>query len=128
MATEKNEEITVKNEIELAKQQLLLLCQQSNNNKKTDIIKAVKKEILKARKAGRTWKQIATALAEAGVEVAVATLQYATQIKGKKTEVVKVTTVKKQTVSKKEPEKKGSVPPVLPPGQFIIKPDRGADL
>lgn len=120
---------TVKNELAMAKEQLLALAQQPNNNKKIDIVKSLRKEIQKARKAGKTWQQIATVLSEAGINVAVATLQYATQPARKKTEAAKtvIKNVGKNTArgqAIQTQNKKEGVPPPPRPGTFIMKPDR----
>ena len=83
----------------------------------------LKKEIQAARRGGATWSEVVEALHSAGVEVAARTVMEMVNNKGKK-EVEKA----KVKAPVKPAATKSNVPPVLPPGQFFIKPDRGADL
>lgn len=93
----------------------------------SDIVKTkqavtmMKKSIKAARKNGATWPEIMEALQASGVEISARTVMDMTNGRKKK----------EATQQKKAPvpapaEKKA--PPVVPPGQFIIRPDRGADL
>ena len=55
--------------LERAKEKVLSLTSIESDDSKTKIVRQMKVEIRKARKAGRSWKEIAAAMAEAGVQV-----------------------------------------------------------
>ena len=55
--------------LERAKERVLSLTSIESDDSKTKIVRQMKVEIRKARKAGRSWKEIAAAMAEAGVQV-----------------------------------------------------------
>ena len=82
----------------------------------------MKKSITAARKNGATWPEIVEALQASGVEISARTVMDMTNGSKKK----EVKQQKKSLAPAQAPEKKA--PPVVPPGQFVIRPDRGADL
>lgn len=82
----------------------------------------MKKSIKAARKNGATWPEIVEALQASGVEISARTVMDMTNGSKKK----EVKQQKKSLAPAQAPEKKA--PPVVPPGQFVIRPDRGADL
>ncbi len=55
--------------LERAKEKVLSLTSLESDDSKTKLVRQMKMEIRKARKAGRSWKEIAAAMAEAGVQV-----------------------------------------------------------
>ena len=55
--------------LERAKEKVLSLTSIKSDDSKTKLVRQMKVEIRKARKAGRSWKEIAAAMAEAGVQV-----------------------------------------------------------
>ncbi len=55
--------------LERAKEKVLSLTSLESDDSKTKIVRQMKVEIRKARKAGRSWKEIAEALAEVGLPV-----------------------------------------------------------
>ena len=93
----------------------------------TKNIKDFKHEIQKARRAGRTWKEIASIFCEAGVQVSESLLATGCGEKRKKIQT-------KQTVSKEKSQKvsvkpQTQTPPAFGSGaSFQIRPDRGDDL
>ena len=93
----------------------------------TKNIKDFKNEIQKARKAGRTWKEIACIFNEAGVQVSESLLATECSKKRKKIQQKQGgSKVKSQKVSVK-PQTQQT--PVFGSGaSFQIRPDRGDDL
>ena len=55
--------------LDQAKEKVLSLANVTSDDSKTKIVRQMKVEIRKARKAGRSWKEIAEAMAEAGLQV-----------------------------------------------------------
>lgn len=94
----------------------------SDNVKTKQAIVMMKKSIKAARKNGATWPEIVEALQASGIEISMRTVMRLTSV-GKKKEAMQQ---KKAPAPASAPEKKA--PPVVPPGQFVIRPDRGADL
>lgn len=86
-------------------------------------IAMMKKSIRAARKNGSTWPEIMEALQASGVEISMRTVMMLTN-GGKKKEAAQK---KKAPAPAPAPAEK-KAPPVVPPGQFVIRPDRGADL
>ena len=95
----------------------------------TKNIRDFKRDIQMARKAGRTWKEIASVFSEAGVTVSEGLLATECGEKRKKIQT-------KQTVSKEKsqkvsvkPQTTQTPPPAFGSGaSFQIRPDRGDDL
>ncbi|ATD81379.1 MULTISPECIES: hypothetical protein [Desulfovibrio] len=94
----------------------------SDNVKTRQAVAMMKKSIKAARKNGATWPEIMEALQASGVEISARTVMDMTNGRKKK----EATQQKKAPVPAPAAEKKA--PPVVPPGQFVIRPDRGADL
>ena len=55
--------------LERAKEKILSLTSIESDDSKTKIVRQMKVEIRKARKAGRSWKEIAAAMSEVGLNV-----------------------------------------------------------
>ena len=55
--------------LERAKEKVLSLTSVDNDDSKTKLVRQMKVEIRKARKAGRSWKEIAAAMSEVGLNV-----------------------------------------------------------
>lgn len=126
-----NTEMKVDRRIDTAKEKLAALLQQESNKSNSDIIKLLKNEIKAARKSGKSWSKIQEALNEAGIQVSLPTLArpFSDAKKACKAGNKKEKTKTKTIINTVKTEQKGSVPPpLLKPGQFTIKPDRGADL
>ena len=70
--------------LERAKEKVLSLTSLESDDSKTKIVRQMKIEIRKARKAGRSWKEIAAAMAEAGVQVSrtVLATECSTKVRG----------------------------------------------
>ena len=94
----------------------------SDNVKTRQAVAMMKKSIKAARKNGATWPEIMEALQASGVEISARTVMMLTSTSKKK----EAKQQKKAPAPVQAPEKKA--PPVVPPGQFVIRPDRGADL
>lgn len=120
----KRRKIHAKASIEAATQALEGMARRaadSDNVKTKQAVAMMKKSIKAARKNGATWPEIMETLKASGVDISMRTVMGLTSTSKKK----------EATQQKKSPapalaEKKA--PPVVPPGQFVIKPDRGADL
>lgn len=82
----------------------------------------MKKSIRAARRNGATWQEVMEALRASGVEISMRTIMDMTNGSRKK----EAKQQKKAPAPVPAPAK--TAPPVVPPGQFVIKPDRGADL
>ena len=116
--------------LERAKEKVLSLTSVESDNSKTKIVRQMKVEIRKARKAGRSWKEIAAAMAEAGVQVSrtILATECSTKVRSKKekTNVYKQpVTAQKMQMGAKTAESMGQVDV----GQSerrrpVIKPDR----
>lgn len=72
--------------LERAKEKVLSLTSIESDDSKTKIVRQMKVEIRKARKAGRSWKEIAAAMAEAGVQVSrtILATECSTKVRSKK--------------------------------------------
>ena len=70
--------------LDQAKEKVLSLTSLESDDSKTKIVRQMKIEIRKARKAGRSWKEIAAAMAEAGVQVSrtVLATECSTKVRG----------------------------------------------
>ncbi|MEG6503020.1 MULTISPECIES: hypothetical protein [unclassified Desulfovibrio] len=80
----------------------------------------MKKSIRAARKNGATWDEVMEALKASGVEISMRTVMDMTNSSRKREA--------KQQKKAPAPAAAKTAPPVTPPGQFVIRPDRGADL
>lgn len=107
-----------------AKEKLRELREKQDNISNKALLKGLKNDIKEARKAGKTWTQIQEALKEAGIKVSAPTLSNNFGDTKKKKNENKL--AKKSAKPVQAPPK--TAPPVVPPGQFVIRPDRGADL
>lgn len=58
-----------KSVLDQAKEKVLSLASVTSDDSKTKLVRQMKMEIRKARKAGRSWKEIAAAMAEVGLPV-----------------------------------------------------------
>lgn len=92
----------------------------SDNLKTKQAVAMMKKSIRAARKNGATWSEVMEALQNSGIEISMRTVMELTSTNKKKE-----ATQRKKTPA---PAPAKAAPPVTPPGQFVIKPDRGADL
>ena len=94
----------------------------------TKNIKDFKHEIQKARRAGRTWKEIAAIFCEAGVQVSESLL--ATECSDKRKKVQQKAGSSKVTAQKVSAKPQTTqTPPAFGSGaSFQIRPDRGDDL
>lgn len=72
--------------LERAKEKVLSLISVDHDDSKTKLVRQMKVEIRKARKAGRSWKEIAAAMAEAGVQVSrtILATECSTKVRSKK--------------------------------------------
>lgn len=116
--------------LERAKEKVLSLTSIESDNSKTKIVRQMKVEIRKARKAGRSWKEIAAAMAEAGVQVSrtILATECSTKVRSKKEKP----NVYKQPVA--APKMQAVAKPAASVGQMdgeqserrrpVIKPDR----
>lgn len=119
-----NRKTYAKERIEYAINALDKLAQKAADSdvvKTKQAVTMMKKSIKAARKNGATWPEIMEALQASGVEISARTVMDMTN-GSKKKEAAQ----KKKAPAPALAEKKA--PPVVPPGQFVIKPDRGADL
>ena len=96
---------------------------------KRESILELKKEIIAAKKSGKTWKEIADALRTAEIETSVQTLSATFSIKKKKKEATKKETTKKvETKATTGVEKKdifaSGKSNISADGSFKITPDR----
>lgn len=117
--------------IDKARTALTDLSIKENAKTNSALIKALKKEILIARKAGKTWAEISEALSEASINASPALLSIIFNAdKAKKNgEKTNKNTAKKAAAPVKTPAVAGAVPPPPPvAGGFTINKDRGADL
>ena len=73
-----------KSVLDQAKEKVLSLASVTSDDSKTKLVRQMKVEIRKARKAGRSWKEIAAAMAEAGVQVSrtVLATECSTKVRG----------------------------------------------
>ena len=95
---------------------------------KRESILELKKEIIAAKKSGKTWKEIADALRTAEIETSVQTLSATFSIKKKKKEASKKETKKIETKAASMTEKKNVFASgnsnISADGSFKITPDR----
>lgn len=120
-----NRKTFAKERIESAINALDKLAQKAANSevvKTKQAVTMMKKSIRAARKNGSTWPEIMEALQASGVEISARTVMMLTN-GGKKKEAAQ-----KKKAPAPAPAQPKTAPPVVPPGQFVIKPDRGADL
>ena len=75
-----------KSVLDQAKEKVLSLASVTSDDSKTKLVRQMKVEIRKARKAGRSWKEIAEAMAEAGLQVSRTMLatECSTKVRSKK--------------------------------------------
>ena len=114
--------------VEKGRKILTELITKPTNSKKESILE-LKKEIIAAKKSGKTWKEIADALRTAEIETSVQTLSATFSIKKKKKEATKKDTTKKvETKAAASIEKKNVFASgnsnISADGSFKITPDR----
>ena len=123
--------ITITDEVIQQVKEKLVASTKNGNRSGSDIVKQMKNEIRVARKAGKTWKEIETILADAGINVSRPTL--AAQCPPKKTVKKKkeggVQAVKAQKENAaQQPATKKTMQTVFngngSSASFEIKPDR----
>lgn len=120
----KRKKTFAKGSIEAAIQRLDNMVQKaadSDTVRTKQAIAIMKKSIRAARKNGATWSEVMEVLKASGVEISMRTVMMLTN--GSKKKEAKP---QKKAPAPALAEKKA--PPVVPPGQFVIRPDRGADL
>ena len=114
--------------VEKGRKILTELITKPTNSKKESILE-LKKEIIAAKKSGKTWKEIADALRSAEIETSVQTLSATFPMKKKRKEETKKEVVKKiETKSVAGTEKKNVFASgnsnISADGSFKITPDR----
>lgn len=122
--------------IDKARTALTDLSIKENAKTNSALIKELKKEILVARKKGKTWSEISEALAKADIKATPALLSivFNSGKQKKNGEKTNKNTAKKaaapvKTPAVAPPPVAGAVPPPPPvAGGFTINKDRGADL
>ena len=114
--------------VEKGRKILTELITKPTNSKKESILE-LKKEIIAAKKSGKTWKEIADALRSAEIETSVQTLSATFPMKKKKKGATKKDTTKKvETKAAANIEKKdifaSGKSNIAADGSFKITPDR----
>ncbi|WP_394027282.1 hypothetical protein [Desulfovibrio falkowii] len=95
----------------------------SDNLRTRQAVAMMKKSIKAARKSGATWSEVMEVLKASGVNISMRTVMDMTN-GGKKKEAKQ----QKKAPAPAPAAAEKKAPPVVPPGQFVIRPDRGADL
>ena len=112
--------------LERAKEKVLSLTSIESDNSKTRLVRKMKVEIRKARKAGRSWKEIAAAMSEVGLVVSRTVL--ATECGEKVRSNKKKGSVSKPQVDAKKPQVNAAPITFGSGASFQVRPDRGDDL